>query len=122
VPAPGIGAGTQPLPPFAPQPTPRADPVRSGPRSLTPAHLVEPPYPPSKLLAEEEAALRLKLSIDQRGRVVAVDPVGSVDRTFFQAARRHILANWRYRPATEDGRAIASSTVITLRFTLEDYR
>jgi protein TonB len=29
------------------------------------------------------------------------------------------MANWRYRPATEDGRALATTTVITLRFQLE---
>ena len=118
--APPIGPGLQPQPPLPEPPQPRAEPVRTGPRSLTPAHMVEPPYPPSKLAAEEEAALRLKLSIDERGRVVAVDPVGSVDRSFFQAARRHILANWRYKPAAVDGKPVPSSTVITLRFTLED--
>ena len=113
-----IGPGTQPLP--LPPAQPRADPVRTGPRFLTPAHMVEPPYPPAKLRAEEEAALRLKLSIDRHGRVIAVEAVGGADRIFLDAARRHILANWRYRPATEEGKAVASSTVITLRFTLDD--
>jgi len=61
----------------------------------------------------------LKLSIDERGRVVAVEPVGRTDRSFFEAARRHLIANWRYKPATEDGKAIASSTVITLTFRIE---
>lgn len=115
-PGPTIGPAIQPQPA---QPLPRADPVRAGPRFATPAHMVEPPYPPAKLSTQEEASLRLKLAIDPRGRVVAVEPVGRVDRTFLEAARRHILANWRYRPATEDGRAIASSTVITLTFRLE---
>ena len=35
------------------------------------------------------------------------------------AARRHLIAHWRYKPASEDGRAVASSTVITLRFQLD---
>lgn len=63
--------------------------------------------------------LKLRLTIDERGRVIAVDPVGSADRSFFQAARKHLMASWRYKPATEDGRPVASSTVITLRFELE---
>ena len=83
-----------------------------------PASQVRPPYPPSKLEREEEAALRLRLSIDARGRVTAVEPVGSTDRVFLQAARRHLIANWRYTPATEDGRPVPSTTVITLRFEL----
>jgi len=38
---------------------------------------------------------------------------------FLEAARRHLIAHWRYRPASEDGRAIASTAVITLRFQLD---
>jgi protein TonB len=45
--------------------------------------------------------------------------VGSADRAFLEAARRHLLARWRYKPATEGGRTVGSSTVITLRFQLE---
>jgi periplasmic protein TonB len=104
--------------PVPPQPTP-AVPPRVGPRFVTPQHLIEPPYPADKQRLEEEAVLRLKLSIDERGRVVAVEPVGRTDRSFLEAARRHLIANWRYKPATEDGKAVASSTVITLTFRIE---
>jgi protein TonB len=97
-----------------------ADPVKIGPRFATNENALKPPYPPSKLRAEEEATLRLRLSIDTRGRVVAVEPVGAADPAFLEAARRHILRAWRYQPATEDGVAIPSSTVIALSFRLED--
>ncbi|HKC04053.1 MAG TPA: energy transducer TonB [Sphingomicrobium sp.] len=93
-------------------------PVKLGPRLATPESELKPPYPQSKLLTEEEAVLNLKLTIDQNGRVVAVDPVGRADPAFLSAARRHLLAHWRYRPASEDGQAVTSSTVITLRFQL----
>lgn len=117
-PGPAIGPGIEPAP--QPQPLPAPDPVRVGPRLATPASQLRPPYPPSKLEREEEAALRLRLSIDARGRVVAVEPVGRTDRAFLEAARRHLIARWRYTPATQDGRPVASSTVITLRFELTD--
>ncbi len=103
-----------------PDPRPLADPVRVGPRFATPASALRPPYPDDKRRLGEETMLRLRLSIDARGRVVAVDPVGAADPVFLAAARRHLLARWRYQPATEDGRAIASTTVITLRFELEE--
>ena len=93
-------------------------PVKLGPRLATPESELKPPYPQSKLLSEEEAVLNLRLTIDQNGRVVAVEPVGRADPAFFAAARRHLLAHWRYKPASEDGRPMASSTVITLRFQL----
>lgn len=94
-------------------------PVRTEARLLTPASELKPPYPQSKLLAEEEAVLKLRLAIDERGRVVAVDPLGRTDRVFLEAARRHLITHWRYKPASEGGRAIPTSTVITLRFQLD---
>lgn len=95
------------------------DPVRVGPRLATPPSQLRPPYPASKLESQQEASLRLRLSIDEAGRVVAVDPVGPADPAFLNAARKHLIARWRYQPATVDGRGIASTTVITLRFELE---
>lgn len=96
-----------------------APPVRTGPRFATPDHALRPPYPPSKIDSGEETSLRLRLTIDERGRVTFVDPIGQADRAFLSAARRHLIAKWRYTPATENGRPVASTTVITLRFELE---
>jgi protein TonB len=101
-------------------PLTRPDPVRTGPRFATAEHWLKPPYPPEKIRLEEEAALKLRLTIDERGRVIAVDPVGNPDPSFLAAARKHILARWKYKPATEDGRPVQSSTVITLRFQLDE--
>jgi protein TonB len=114
---PVAGAGTVVVPqiPFDLIPFP----VRHDARLLTPPSELRPPYPAAKILSEEEATLRLKLTISDSGRVIAVDPVGAADREFLDAARRYLLAHWRYQPATEDGRAVASSTVITLRFQLD---
>jgi protein TonB len=111
-----IGNATDPLP----IKQPASAPLRVGPRFATPADLVRPPYPDEKRRLEEEAVLQLRLSIDERGRVVAVEPVGAADPAFLGAARKHLIAYWRYKPATEDGRPIAASTVVTLRFELEE--
>lgn len=124
---PGIDSTPTPLPlpggdTIGPKldPLPTPTPVRVGPRFATPPSELRPPYPPPKLDREEEAVLRLKLTINAGGRVVAAEPVGKADPTFLAAARKHLIARWRYRPATEDGRAIASATVITLRFELNE--
>jgi len=95
-------------------------PVRVGPTLLTPASALRPPYPEAKLLNEEEADLRLRLTISPEGRVTAVDPIGRADSVFLDAARRYLIGHWRYRPATIDGRAVATATVITLSFRLDD--
>lgn len=118
---PGPGAGPEPGPGpqvnVKPNPAPMPAPTRA--QLLTPPSELKPPYPASKLVTEEEALLKLRLTIDVNGRVVAVEPVAPADRVFLEAARRYLMAHWRYRPATEGGRAVATSTVITLQFQLD---
>jgi protein TonB len=116
-PGPIVGPSIDPVP--LPQPQPKLTTVRVGPQLLTPASQLRPPYPASKLLNEEEAVLRLRLSIGADGHVTAVDPIGRVDGVFLDAARRYLIAHWRYRPATVDGRGIATTTEITLSFQLD---
>ena len=94
-------------------------PIRHEAQLLTPFSELRPPYPASKLASEEEAVLTLRLTIDSEGRVVAVEPVGRADKVFFDAARRYMMARWRYAPATEDGRAVGSSLTVTMKFMLD---
>ena len=112
---PGPGPSVDPPLPVRQTPTP----VSFGARLLTSGSALKPPYPQSKLLAEEEATLKLRLTIDEHGRVTAVEPVGPADPVFLDAARRYLLGHWRYQPAIEDGRAVTSTQVITLSFQLD---
>ena len=93
--------------------------VRIGPKPVTPENALRPPYPEAKRRLDEQAVLRLRLAIDERGRVRSVEPLGPADPTFLASARNHLIRNWRYTPATEGGRPVASSIVITLRFELD---
>lgn len=112
-----IGGSTDSQPTVIPKPIPA--PVKVAARLLTPPSELKPPYPASKIASGEEGAITLRLTIDERGRVVAVEPVGQPDKAFFESARRHLLAHWRYQPATEDGRPVATSFTVTLRFQLD---
>ena len=116
-PLPSLGpvAGTGALP----QPIPFDPPiVRKGPRFATVDDDIRPPYPVAMRESGNETSLRLRLSIDERGWVVSVVPVGRADPTFLAAARRHILRVWRYQPAMEGAKAVPSTTTITLKFEL----
>lgn len=124
---PDIAIDPKPLPPLGPiagtgtlpTPIPRDPPlIRTGPRFATADDALRPPYPDSMRQSGTEANLRLKLGIDERGRVVSVEPVGRADPTFLAAARRHILRAWRYQPAMEGSKAVPSTTTITLKFEL----
>ena len=108
------GTGKLPDPPLPPI----AEVVRKGPVFITAADNIRPPYPAAMRESDREAVLRLRLSIDANGRVTAVESVGRADPIFLDAARRHIMKAWRYRPATEDGRPVATSTTVTLKFEL----
>ena len=109
------GGSATPIFDFPPKPAP----VSSAARLLTSGADLKPPYPESKLLTGEEATLRLRLSIDEHGRVVAVDPIGPADRTFLDSARRYLMAHWRYSPAIQAGQPVATSLVVTLKFQLD---
>ena len=110
-----IGPGTT----ITPDP-PKPVPIRTAAVSRTPEGAIRPPYPNDKLRMEEEATLKLRLTIDARGRVTAVEPVGRADPSFLEAARRHIMRAWRYKPATEDGAAVGTTMIINLSFRLEE--
>ena len=106
------GPGFNPFPPINIKPLIE----KHGPVLITAQSELKPPYPRAKLLAEEEASLTLRLSIDEHGRVVAVEPMGRADPIFLAAARKHLLAYWRYQPAVADGRTVASTLITTLHF------
>lgn len=110
-----IPAPPQPPVDIRPQPVPVSTPAQP----MTAASDLRPPYPESKLLTGQEAALTLRLTIDEHGRVVGVDPIGRADPVFLSAARRHLMSHWRYKPAMEGSRAVSSTVVVTLRFQLD---
>lgn len=108
VPQPGAGSGSE------------AKPIPATPAVLmTGAAELKPPYPEARLASGEEATLKLRLTIAPSGRVIAVEAVGRSDKVFLAAARNHILAHWRYRPARQGGHDVTSTVVISLRFQLD---
>ncbi|WP_114227527.1 MULTISPECIES: energy transducer TonB [Sphingomonas] len=116
----GLGTDTGAGPVLPPKPPTIVMPKPTAPVLATPADQLRPPYPEEKRRLEQEATLRLRLAIDPRGRVTAVDPDGPADPAFLASARSHLIRYWRYLPATEDGQPVATSIVVTLRFRLDD--
>jgi protein TonB len=113
------GGGVQPaLPLPVPTPMPTAEPVLVEARMHSGSE-AQPAYPPSERRAEAEGTVTVRVSIGADGRVTAVERLSASSEPFWRATERHALRNWRFQPATRDGRPVASSKVITVRFRLE---
>lgn len=79
----------------------------------------KPDYPAAMRREDREGSVTLRVTIDEKGRVIAVDEVRASDPAFFEAARRHALRFWRFIPAKRDGQPVQSQQTMTLQFRLE---
>ena len=98
-------------------PPPSVAPVRVEAKLL--AGELQPPYPASEQRLEREGKVVVSLRIGSDGRVKAVDRISSTSDAFFAATERHARRAWRFAPATEDGRPVESTKVISISFRLE---
>lgn len=101
-----------------PIPTPAPDPVRTAAVMLASSELL-PPYPAAEERAEREGQVTVRLLIGPDGRVKAVQKVSAASEAFWRATERHALRNWRFKPATVDGKPVESWTRMTVKFELQ---
>ena len=74
-----------------------------------------PRYPPADWLAAVEGDVILQASISETGRVTDVEVLQGLTEGLDRAAI-DALEGWRFRPATQQGRPVASDHVLTFRF------
>jgi protein TonB len=79
----------------------------------------QPPYPTSEERAQREGRVRLRVTIGADGRVKAVQRLDATSDAFWRSTERHALSRWRFRPATDDGRPVESTKVLTITFQIE---
>ncbi|HEX5353074.1 MAG TPA: energy transducer TonB [Rhodanobacteraceae bacterium] len=78
-----------------------------------------PRYPTRAVAAGIEGTVVLKVLVDPDGKPVKVMVAhSSGSRLLDEAALRHVLATWRFHPATHDGRAIEAWALVPVRFNL----
>ncbi|HET7611291.1 MAG TPA: energy transducer TonB [Rhodanobacteraceae bacterium] len=79
-----------------------------------------PSYPIAALRAGIQGTVLLKVLVDPRGRPIqVVVEHGSGSRILDDAARRHVLAAWRFHPAVRDGHAIEAWALVPVHFELD---
>ncbi|MGH8126000.1 MAG: energy transducer TonB [Rhodanobacteraceae bacterium] len=78
-----------------------------------------PRYPTRAMAAGIEGTVVLKVLVDPSGKPVKVMIAhSSGSRLLDEAALRHVLAAWRFHPATRSGRAIEAWALVPVRFNL----
>jgi len=96
--------------------------VTRPPLPIVETHTV-PPYPPLSLRFAHEGSVRLRIIIDERGRVVSAEILKSTGFAELDAAAvTWVQREWRYLPAIQDGRASRASTNIVVAFRLDQAR
>ena len=107
------------LPPVRIDPIADPVPVLTDATMTTRAGDIQPPYPAAMQRAEIEGSVTVRLDIASDGRVVGVTLVKADDPSFFAATRDWAMKHWRFKPATRDGTAIATTLVKRVVFRID---
>jgi protein TonB len=113
----GSGGNEIILPPINPPYEPVLVEPKIDPKALA---AFQPDYPGSMIRQGLEGSVTVCVTINVDGRVTDIARISATDEAFWIATQRHALRKWRFRPATRDGVAVASSKVLTVHFKLTD--
>ncbi|MBS0380506.1 MAG: TonB family protein [Proteobacteria bacterium] len=78
-----------------------------------------PEYPPAARREREQGEVRLRVELDDHGRIEHVSVVSSSGSRRLDEAARLAVETWRCRPAERDGHGVRSIALQTLAFVLE---
>lgn len=82
-----------------------------------------PPYPAVARRLDQQGVVTLQLSIDQTGAVSnATVRASSGYPDLDQTAVEWVVGHWRYKPATQNGTAVASTAAAAVKFDLKSAR
>ncbi len=114
---PGPGLGKSGAGQGAGPPGPGTGPAR-GYRPGAPIQTVKAAYPPMALRLGLEADVPLKVSVDEDGRVTKVEITKSAGMGFDEEAVKTVK-QYRFEPATSDGRRVATEFSYVYRFRIQ---
>ena len=81
-----------------------------------------PAYPLQALRTGTQGTVMLKVLVDQGGKPIKVVIArSSGSRVLDDAARAHVLAAWRFHPATRDGHTIEAWALVPVKFSLGSF-
>ncbi|NUS61949.1 MAG: energy transducer TonB [Lysobacter sp.] len=78
-----------------------------------------PPYPKDAPRRGIEGTVMLEVLVDVDGRPLDVRvQTSSGNRSLDEAARKHVLKRWMFKPAMQSGRAVQAVGLVPVRFTM----
>lgn len=96
---------------------PPREPVIVGPRFV--GRNVQPPYPPAMQRMNIEGAVTVRVLVGIDGRPLQIEAVTVDQDAFFVATRNWAMKNWKFAPATRDGKPFAEWRTVTVRFEMD---
>jgi len=114
----------------APTPSPAVHASARAPAAAAPENLgtelavqcperTPPRYPPLAKRQREQGEVRLKVELDESGRIDRVTIVSSSGSPRLDEAARTAIESWRCRPAQHDGQPVRAVALQSLAFVLE---
>jgi len=97
-----------------PEPKPQPKVIEARPKAGNPS----PPYTDRARRMAIEGLMVIEASVDARGRVTNAVVRGKLEPLLDESARKTVLG-WKFEPATLEGRPIASTKWLRIRFELE---
>lgn len=117
---------TQVRPPAPPPPAPPAAPPAPPAAPPTPPEIIaathtQPPYPPISQRLGEQGTSLLNITIDENGRCTEATVATTSGSTRLDtAAIDYVKQRYRWKPATQNGKAVAIRTQIKVVWSLKD--
>lgn len=97
-----------------------AGPATTAPVALRYVQAPPPPYPRAAIRNGLTGTVWLRVLVDESGGPVAVEvEQGSGHRVLDDAARRQVLANWRFQPALDGDQPVQAWGRVPIEFSLE---
>lgn len=108
--APAKGAGQKPLTAAKRAPV---EPTRTPASAL---HIVSPKYPAKAFSRKVRGSVKVRFTIKPDGHTADIRIVSSTPSDIFDDATRQAVRQWRFRPATENGKPVATTLTQQLVF------
>jgi TonB family protein len=88
-------------------------PTRTPPSAL---HIVSPKYPAKAFTRKVRGSVKVRFTVEPDGHTSGIHIVSSTPSDIFDDATRKAVEQWRFKPATENGKPVATTATQQLVF------